>query len=60
MSWETLIWGIPFMIVFCAGFGLGLMAGGLFKEEGKASRADERSMASGGRGSAWSRRRQND
>jgi hypothetical protein len=25
MTWETLIWGIPFMIVTCAGLGLGLM-----------------------------------
>jgi hypothetical protein len=31
MTWETLILGIPLMIVFCTGFGLGLMAGGLFK-----------------------------
>jgi hypothetical protein len=31
MTWETLILGIPFMIVFCTGFGLGLRAGGLFK-----------------------------
>jgi hypothetical protein len=60
MSWETLIWGIPFMIVFCAGFGLGLMASGLFKEESKASPAEERSMVSDRKGSAWSRRRQND
>jgi hypothetical protein len=57
MMWETLIWGIPFMIVFGAGFGLGLMASSLFKEESKASRADERSTLSGKRGSAWSRRR---
>jgi hypothetical protein len=56
MTWETLIWGIPFVIVFCAGFGLGLMASGLFKEESKASHADERSMVSGRRDSAWSRR----
>ena len=38
MTWETLIWDIPFMIVFCAGFGLGLRAGGLFKEESRAKR----------------------
>jgi hypothetical protein len=46
MTWETLIWGIPFMIVFCAGFGLGLMASGLFKEGSKASSTDEHSMVS--------------
>jgi hypothetical protein len=56
MTWETLIWGIPFMIVFCAGFGLGLMASGLLKEESKASHAHERSMVSI-KGSAWSRRK---
>jgi hypothetical protein len=38
MIWETLIRDIPFMFIFCAGFGLGLMASGLFKEESKAKR----------------------
>jgi uncharacterized membrane protein len=38
MTWETLVRGIPFMFVFCTGFGLGLMAGGLFEEESRAKR----------------------
>jgi hypothetical protein len=30
---TNVIGGIPFVIVFFVGFGLGLMAGGLFKEK---------------------------